>query len=71
MNEDEMKKMLEELASLRKEQKDKVKDRIKKYDQIMGGISFDFASLYPSSMTMKFPSKQGRRKKKIKKIFDI
>jgi hypothetical protein len=68
MNE-EMKKMLEELASLRKEQKGKIKDSIKNYDHIMGGISFDFASLYPSSMTMRFPSKQSRRMKKIKNIF--
>jgi hypothetical protein len=66
---DEFRKMLEELASLRKEQKDKIKDRIKNYDHIMGGISFDFASLYPSSMTMRFPSKQSIRKNKIKKIF--
>jgi len=27
------------------------------------------ASLYPSTMTMKFPSKQSRRMKKIKNIF--
>jgi len=69
MNEEQMKKMLEELASLRKEQKGKIKDSIKNYDRIMRGISFDFASLYPSTMTMKFPSKQSIRKKKIKKIF--
>jgi len=69
MNEDQMKKMLEELASLRKEQKDKIKDSIKNYDHIMGGISFDFAYIYPSTMTMKFPSKQSRRMKKIKNIF--
>lgn len=69
MNEEQMKKMLEELASLRKEQKGKIKDSIKNYNHIMGGISFDFASLYPSTMTMKFPSKQSIRKKKIKNIF--
>ena len=69
MNEEQMKKMLEELASLRKEQKGKIKDSIKNYNHIMGGISFDFASLYPSTMTMKFPSKQSIRKKKIKNMF--
>ena len=31
----------------------------------------DFASLYPSTMTMHFPSKQSRRKKKINKIFGL
>ncbi len=34
-------------------------------------VNMDFASLYPSTMTMKFPSKQSIRKKKIKKIFDL
>ena len=34
-----------------------------------GVVSMDFASLYPSTMTMKFPSKQSRRMKKIKNIF--
>jgi hypothetical protein len=61
MNEEQMKKMLEELASLRKEQKGKIQDSIKNYDRI----------IYPSFMTMKFPSKQSRRMKKIKNIFDI
>jgi DNA polymerase elongation subunit (family B) len=35
-----------------------------------GVVSMDFASLYPSTMTMKFPSKQSIRKKKIKNIFN-
>lgn len=71
MNEEQIEKMLEELVSLRREQKDKIKGRIKDYEKMLGGLSFDFASLYPSTMTMKFPTKQVRRKKKIKKIFHV
>jgi hypothetical protein len=66
MNGEQMKKMLEELTSIRKEHKEKI--GIKDYDKL---INFDFASLYPSSMKMVLPTKQGKRKKKIKKIFDI
>jgi hypothetical protein len=32
-------------------------------------LSFDFASLYPSTMTMRFPGKNIIRKRKIKNIF--
>lgn len=32
-------------------------------------ISFDFASLYPNTMTMRFGGKKIIRKRKIKKIF--
>ena len=32
-------------------------------------VNMDFASLYPSTMTIKFPSRQSRIKNKIKKIF--
>ena len=32
-------------------------------------ISFDYASLYPSTMTMRFPGKNNIRKRKIKNIF--
>ena len=32
-------------------------------------VNMDFASLYPSIMTMEFPSRQSRIKNKIKKIF--
>lgn len=31
--------------------------------------NFDFASLYPSSMTVTFPGRRKRRMNKIKKIF--
>ena len=34
-------------------------------------INFDFASFYTSTITMHFPSKQSRRKKKINKIFGL
>jgi len=37
---------------------------------LTSGVNMDFASLYPSTMTMKFPSKQNRRMKKIKKMYD-
>jgi hypothetical protein len=33
-------------------------------------VNFDFASLYPSSITMKFGGKKLKRKLKIKKIFN-
>jgi DNA polymerase elongation subunit (family B) len=71
MNEEQMKKMLEELASLRKEQKGKIKDSIKEIKTPGFIVNMDFASLYPSSMTMKFPSKRYVRKQKIKNIFNL
>ena len=75
MSEEEIEKMLKELSELRKSQK-KTLTTIKptgsaSITNISGGVSMDFASLYPSTMTMKFPSKQSRRKKKIKNIFDL
>ena len=73
MSEEEIEKMLKELAELRKSQK-KTLTTIRptgsaSITNISGGVSMDFASLYPSTMTMKFPSRQSRRKKKIKNIF--
>jgi len=35
-----------------------------------GAVGLDFASLYPSTMTMRFPSRQSIRKRKIKKILE-
>ena len=76
MMEEEIKKMLKELAELRKSQK-KTLTTIKptgsaSITNISGGaIGMDFASLYPSTMKAHFPSRQSRRKKKIKKIFDL
>ena len=74
MNEEEIEKMLKELAELRKSQK-KTLTTIRptgsaSITNISGGVSMDFASLYPSTMTMRFPSRQSRRKKKIKNIFN-
>ena len=75
MKEEEIEKMLKELYELRKTQKSKTLTSIRptgsaSMTNISGGVSMDFASLYPSTMTMKFPSKQSRRKKKIKNIFN-
>lgn len=75
MNEEELEKMLKELSELRKSQR-KTLTSIRptgsaSITNISGGvIGMDFASLYPSTMTVRFPSKQSRRKKKISKIFD-
>ena len=72
--EEEIEKMLKELAELRKSQK-KTLTSIRptgssSITNISGGvIGMDFASLYPSTMKMHFPSIQSRRKKKIKNIF--
>ena len=75
MSEEEIEKMLKELSELRKSQK-KTLTTIRptgsaSITNISGGVSMDFASLYPSTMTMNFPSRQSRRKKKIKNIFDL
>jgi len=75
MKEEEIEKMLKELSDLRKTQRSKTLTSIRptgsaSITNISGGLSMDFASLYPSTMTMKFPSKQSRRKKKIKNIFN-
>lgn len=75
MKEEEIEKMLKELSDLRKTQKSKTLTSIRptgsaSITNISGGVSMDFASLYPSTMAMKFPSKQSRRKKKIKNIFN-
>ena len=77
MMEEEIEKMLKELAELRKTQKSKTLTSIRptgsaSITNISGGaIGMDFASLYPSTMKAHFPSRQSRRKKKIKKIFDL
>lgn len=75
MKEEEIEKMLKELSDLRKTQKSKTLTSIRptgsaSITNISGGVSMDFASLYPSTMTMRFPSRQSRRKKKIKNIFN-
>jgi hypothetical protein len=58
--------MLKELLESRKSYRTKATNPVKP----TGVINMDFASLYPSTMTMRFPSKQFTRKKKIKNIFD-
>ena len=75
MKEEEIEKMLKELSDLRKTQKSKTLTSIRptgsaSITNISGGVSMDFASLYPSTMTMRFPSRQSRRKNKIKNIFN-
>ena len=75
MSEEEIEKMLKELYELRKSQKSKTLTAIRptgsaSITNISGGaIGMDFASLYPSTMKVHFPSKQSRRKKKIKNMF--
>ena len=73
MSEEEIEKMYKELSELRKSQKKNLRSirptGSSSITNISGGVSMDFASLYPSTMTMKFPSRQSKRKKKIKKIF--
>jgi hypothetical protein len=75
MSEEEIEKMLKELAELRKSQKSKTLTAIRptgsaSITNISGGvIGMDFASLYPSTMKVHFPSRQSRRKKKIKNMF--
>lgn len=72
MSEEEIDKMLKELTEIRKSYRSKTltSDRpTGSFSNHSGGFNMDFASLYPPTMTMKFPSKQSIRKKKIKKIF--
>jgi hypothetical protein len=56
MSEEEIEKMFKELTD------PQVKERVKK--------ALDYINIYPSTVTMKFPSKQSRRMKKIKNIFN-
>ena len=73
MKEEEIEKMLKELEEIRKSYRSKTLTAVRPTSGSASihalGVSMDFASLYPSTMTMKFPSKQSRRKKKIKNIF--
>jgi DNA polymerase elongation subunit (family B) len=67
MTDEEIKKMLIELREKRKSNP-KTLTSVRPTGSA-SIVSMDFASLYPSTMTMRFPSKQSIRKKKIKKIF--
>ena len=72
MSDEEIKKMLIELREKRKSNPKALTSVRPTGSASMissGVVSMDFASLYPSTMTMKFPSKQSRRMKKIKNIF--
>ena len=75
MSEEEIEKMLKELYELRKSQRGRTLTTIRptgsaSITNISGGaIGMDFASLYPATMKVHFPSKQSRRKKKIKNMF--
>jgi hypothetical protein len=73
MKEEEIEKMLKELAEIRKSYRSTTLTAVRPTGSASmissGVVSMDFASLYPSTMTMKLPSKQSRRKKKIKNIF--
>lgn len=59
--------LFEELNSLRKKQKDIIKSSTKQVSDYV--MNMDFASLYPSTMTMHFPNKN-KKISKIKKIID-
>ena len=66
--------LFEELNSLRKKKQDTIKSSTKQVSDVMKQLSdyvmnMDFASLYPSTMTMHFPNKN-KKISKIKKIID-
>ena len=73
MSDDEIQKMLIELRDKRKSNRSTTLTSVRPTGSASmissGVVSMDFASLYPSTMTMRFPSKQSIRKNKIKKIF--
>jgi hypothetical protein len=74
MSDEEIGKMLKELLESRKSYRSKITTSVKPIGStnISGGsIGMDFASLYPSTMTMRFPGKQFVRKKKIQRIFSL
>lgn len=64
---DDIDDLFEELNSLRKKQKDIIKSSTKQLSDYV--MNMDFASLYPSTMTMYFPNKH-KKISKIKKIID-
>jgi len=73
MSDEEIKKILLELREKRKSNSYKTTSIAPtgSANMISGGVvGMDFASLYPSTMTIHFPSIQNRRKKKIKRLFN-
>jgi len=73
MSDEEIKKMLIKLRDKRKSNRSTTLTSVRptgSASMISGGvIGMDFASLYPSTMKVHFPSRQSRRKNKIKNIF--
>jgi len=61
---DDIDDLFEELSSLRKKHK---QDKYQKLSDYV--MNMDFASLYPSTMTMRFPNRD-KKISKIKKIID-
>lgn len=60
--------LFEELNSLRKKQKQIMDRSVKKVSDYV--MNMDFASLYPSTMTMHFPNKMNSKIEKINKILE-
>jgi hypothetical protein len=65
---DDIDDLFEELNSLRKKQKQIMTQSVKKVVDYVA--SMDFASLYPSTMTMHFPNKKISKIEKINKILE-
>jgi len=61
---DDIDDLFEELSSLRKKHKQDTYQKLSDYV-----MNMDFASLYPSTMTMRFPNRD-KKISKIKKIID-
>ena len=63
--------LFEELNSLRKKQKQILDQSVKEVsDYVRDYRMMDFASLYPSTMTMYFPNKMKSKIEKINKILE-
>jgi hypothetical protein len=68
--EEELEKLYQDLLTNRQTYRGQGLLQVKSTQQHQNLISFDFASLYPSSMSMKFPGpKNLKRKRKIRNIF--
>jgi|LakMenEpi03Aug12_release.lakeMendotaPanAssembly.Ray.scaffolds.fasta_scaffold57883_5 hypothetical protein len=65
---EQYKKMLEQLAEIRKKHRQDPTIPRPTITSIGGGINMDFASLYPSTMTYHFGGNKSRRILKVKKI---
>ena len=65
---DDIDDLFEELNSLRKKHKDIIKSSTKQLSDYV--MNTDFASLYPSTMTMHFPNKMKSKIEKINKVLE-